>query len=118
MFLTGIITLISIPLVIITSIKQKPIGYYIICFYSIFIASYKLISFAIIYLYQIKQIPINYANETISNYLFTDSITVLFYVGLSIINLIYFSHRKFLFGIYPEEPTTPVPEQEPKENHQ
>ena len=31
MFLTGIITLISIPLVIITSIKQKPIGYYIIC---------------------------------------------------------------------------------------
>ena len=45
-------------------------------------------------------------SEYISTYSTIDIIYVLVHVGLSIINLIYFSHRKFLFGI-PDEKSTP-----------
>ena len=71
-------------------------------------------------MYEIKKVDLNLANEIVSNYLFSDTITVIGFTLVAIINLIYFSHRKFLFGIYPEEPAIPVSEQEQKskENNQ
>ena len=119
----SIVTLISIPIVFFASIKKRPIGYKTIWVYSIFLIIYKIYSFLIIYLYYIptiKQIDPNLANELVSNYLFSDVISVIGFTLVAIINLIYFSQRKFLFGIYPEEPAIPVSEQEQKskENNQ
>ena len=100
-----IVSIISIAIVFWASIKQKTIGYKVIRFYSTFIILYEIISIILIFF-------------IVSNFLLSDIITALGFIIFAIINLIYFSHRKFLFGIHPEEPTTPAPEQEPKENHQ
>ena len=100
------ITLVSIAIVFWASIKQKPIGYKVIWFYSIFIAIYQIYSFFSLYLYEIKKVDLNLANEIVSNYLFSDIITVIGFTLVAIINLIYFSHRKFLFGI-PDEKSIP-----------
>ena len=103
------ITLVSIAIVFWASIKQKPIGYKVIWIYSIFIVIYQAYSFLIAYLYyipKVKQIDLNLANELVSNYLFSDVITVIGFTLVAIINLNYFSHRKFLFGI-PDEKSTP-----------
>ena len=113
----GFVTLVSITIIIIASVKQKPIGYKVIKYYSIFIIIYRILGFIIAYIYIMNQNPI-VTSEYISTYSTIDIIYVLVHVGLSIINLIYFSHRKFLFGIPDEKSTTPAPEQEPKENHQ
>ena len=115
----NMIALISIFIVILASIMKKPIGYKCIQFYSIFVIFFKILSFSLgfILLYH-NRIASNILVSNIITVIISDTITVLLYIGTAIANLIYFSHRKFLFGIYPEEPTTPVPEQEPKENHQ
>ena len=102
----AILSLLSIAIVIIASVKQKPIGYKVIWFYSIFIAIYQIYSFFSLYLYEIKKVDLNLANEIVSNYLFSDIITVIGFTLVAIINLIYFSHRKFLFGI-PDEKSIP-----------
>ena len=113
------ITLISIPIVFFASIKKRPIGYKTIWGYSIFLIIYKIIDFIRIFILinYLKQMhpAIIYEikfNNILEEILCADT---LFYIAIAIINLIYFSHRKFLFGIHPEEPTTPAPEQEPKE---
>ena len=111
----NIITLVSIAIVLWASVKQKPIGYKVIWIYSIFIVIYRIYNFCSLYFYdihKIKQIDLNLANEIVSNYLFSDVIAILGYTLIAIINLIYFSHRKFLFGISDEKSTPPESKEE------
>ena len=106
LFFVSIFSSISIGIVFFSSIKQKPIGYKVFWIYSIFIIIYRTLGFIIIYFYSIKQYNPFLASEYISNYLLADIITTLIYIITAIINLIYFSHRKFLFGI-PDEKSIP-----------
>ena len=110
----AILSLISITTVIIASIKQKPIGYKVIWVYSVFIVIYKIIGYidAYIFLYFVGQIDFEYSQELASNYLLSDTITVIGYTLIAIINLIYFSHRKFLFGIPDKESIPPESKEE------
>ena len=103
----AILSLLSIAIVIIASVKQKPIGYKIIWIYSIFIVIYKIIGYidGIILLHNLKQTNFEYSQNFTSTYI-SGIIVVLGYMLIAIINLIYFSHRKFLFGI-PDEKSIP-----------
>ena len=109
--IASIITLISIAIVFWASIKQKPIGYKVIVSYSIYIIVYRILGFIIAYIYIINQNPI-VTSEYISTYSIIDIIYVSFYIAIAIINLIYFSHRKFLFGISDEKSTPPESKEE------
>ena len=114
------ITLISIPIVFFASIKKRPIGYKTIGVYSIFLIIYKITNSirVLILINYLKQMHPAIINEITFNSILGEILYTLFYIAIAIINLIYFSHRKFLFGIPDEKSTTPAPEQEPKENHQ
>ena len=120
-FCGSILTFFSILLVIWGSLKKRPIGYKMIRFYSIFIIFYTIIHFIfeiIAYNYFKIEDPI-IAENFITNHLTTEILTALLYIITAIANLIYFRHRKFLFGIPDEQSTPPESkEEESKENHQ
>ena len=66
-----------------------------------------------IFLGYMMQIDPNFVKQIISfKSLVVEIFSTLIYIAIAIINLIYFSHRKFLFGIYPGEPTTPESREE------
>ena len=99
-FLFQIITFISIIIVFISSIKKKPIGYKVIWFYSISLIIYEILTSILEYFFILDVHQIN------SAYLAGRVFGTFVYIAIAIINLIYFSHRKFLFGI-PDEKSIP-----------
>ena len=108
MFLGYFICLISIIIILYGNIQTKPLGYKWLCFYCFFIVIFRIISLVIAFIsfIQLKEIiPVSFY-KTIHTYFILDTFHLFYYIAIAIINLIYFSHRKFLFGI-PDEKSTP-----------